>query len=322
MSLPHFALFMVFCLTNGLNYVVAKIAVDVIPPFFMLSLRFTLLLLLLIPFLKWKGWPHARQLMLVALVTGVLNFGIGHVGIKLANASVAAMVSQLNLPLAVILSVVWLHEPVGWRRWSGVFLTFAGVMTIGFDPALIDYKVGVLLMVCTAFFNAIGQILLRKLRGIGVLEMQAWTAAVAVPLLVMGSLTFESGQIEAVKAHPWLLLGVIVYSAIFVSLIGHGLRFYIIQRYDVAVVSTFTVFAPILGVVFGILLLNEPITLQIVFGFVLVISGVLIISRRQAKMAPEAASVAARDGPLSVSETNLAEPPGAAGASKPRMQDD
>lgn len=288
MSPPHFALFMVYCLTNGLNYVVAKIGVTALPPFFLLSLRFSLLLLLVLPFFRWKGWKHARLILPAAFVTGGLNFALGFTGVKLANASVAAMISQLNLPLAVVLSVIVLHEQVGWRRWLGVVLTFAGAVTIGFDPAVLDFKVGVLFLLGAALLNAVGQILLRRLRNVGVLEMQAWTGFVAVPMMVGLTLGFESGQIEALRAAPWLVFGIVVYSAVFVSLIGHGLRFFIIQRYDVAVVSSFNVIAPTIGVLAGIALLNEPISLQVIGGFVLVLAGVLIISRRQAIKAKEA----------------------------------
>lgn len=287
MSLPHFALLMLFCVTAGLNFVIAKIAVTEIPPVFLVAVRYAVLVMVLFPLLRWRGWPHFWRMVPAGLLTGGLVLAVAFTGTKLSSGSVAAVVVQLEMPMTVLLSIVWLKESVGWRRWLGVALTFGGVMMLGFDPAIIDYAVGVSLVALGAMFGAVGQILLRRLKDVEPLEMQAWTGAVSVPVLIIGTLIFEEGQVQSAIDAPWLLAGTVAYMVFAMSIIGHGIRFYIIQRNDIAVVSTVSAFAPTMGVVFSIVLLKEPATWQIVAGCLTVLSGVLIIAWRQAKKVEE-----------------------------------
>ncbi len=48
---------------------------------------------------------------------------------------------------------------------------------------------------------------------------------------------------------------------------------------------------PVWGVVFGIVLLNEPITARLILGSVISLSGVFVIAVRQNKTLPDAAIV-------------------------------
>ncbi len=52
-------------------------------------------------------------------------------------------------------------------------------------------------------------------------------------------------------------------------------------RYDVALVTSLLLLSPVLGVVFGVWLLHEPMTMAILIGSALTLSGVFIIALRQ-----------------------------------------
>jgi transporter family protein len=64
-------------------------------------------------------------LVLSGLATGISWLAYFR-ALQLAPASRVAPIDKLSLPLTIVLAVMWLGEPVGWRVAAGV-----GLMTIG-----------------------------------------------------------------------------------------------------------------------------------------------------------------------------------------------
>jgi transporter family protein len=64
-------------------------------------------------------------LMLSGLATGVSWLAYFR-ALQLGPASRVAPIDKLSLPLTILLAVIWLGEPIGWRVAAGV-----GLMTIG-----------------------------------------------------------------------------------------------------------------------------------------------------------------------------------------------
>jgi transporter family protein len=64
-------------------------------------------------------------LVLSGLATGVSWLAYFR-ALQLGPASRVAPIDKLSLPLTILLAVIWLGEPIGWRVAAGV-----GLMTIG-----------------------------------------------------------------------------------------------------------------------------------------------------------------------------------------------
>jgi O-acetylserine/cysteine efflux transporter len=279
MTLQHFLLMVLICTIWGFNFVAAKVGVTELPPLLFTGLRFLLLALILIPFLKPAG-GRMRDVLQIAFFNGPLHFALMFVGVSLTAASVVAVVVQLTVPFATILSIVMLGEIIHWRRWTGIAMTFAGVMIISFDPHVFDSLAGVAFAAAGALAAAIATILMRRLTGVGVFQLQSWTAVVAAPTLLLASLIFETGQLDAIanaEAAGWWAL---LFTAIGASLIGHNVYFWLLQRYEVSLVAPLSLLSPILGVVFGIWLLDEPLTARLVVGATIAFAGVAVLAFR------------------------------------------
>ena len=101
-------------------------------------MRFALLALLLPPLLRiHRGQMGA--IVVAALLSGGLHFGLLFVGLAMAKTvSTVAIAGQLGVPFTTLMSIVFLGEVVRWRRWLGISLAFVGVMVIGLDPQVFD----------------------------------------------------------------------------------------------------------------------------------------------------------------------------------------
>ena len=279
MQPQHLAFMLLICTIWGFNFVAAKVGVGEIPPLLFAGLRFAILLAVLIPFLK-PAPGRMRDIFLITLFNGAIHFGLMFVGVKLTAASVMAVIVQLNVPFATILSILMLGEVVRWRRWAGIAMTFFGVMIVSFDPHVLDSLTGVVFGAAAAMSGAIAAIFMRKLSGVGVFQLQAWTSAVTAPLLLLASLVFETGQLAAIESASWLAWAALLFTAFGASLVGHNGYYYLLQRYEVSLIAPLSLLSPILGVVFGIWVLGEPMTPRIIMGATVAFVGVGILAIR------------------------------------------
>jgi O-acetylserine/cysteine efflux transporter len=264
----------------GTNFVVAKIGMAEIPPFLYTGLRFLFLAIVLAPFLKiHKG--NMKPIIRIGILAGGLHFAFFFGGLAISTASVAAIVVQLNAPFAVIMSIIFLKEQVGWRRWTGIGLSVGGVAMIGFDPEVFNYVNGILLMALSALMDGVASIFMRQLKDVGVFELQNWTAVLSVPILLVFTLLFENDQIATLQNASWIAWSTVAYTAIFASLVGHGGIYYLYQRYEVSLVSPLLLAAPLIGIISGVLFLDEALTVRIIIGGLAVLIGVGVIVIRQ-----------------------------------------
>lgn len=268
---------LLICTIWGFNFVAAKVGVQGMPPLLFTGLRFLILLVVMLPFLKVAA-GRMGLVVLVALFNGAIHFGLMFTGVALAPASVVAVVAQLHVPFATLLSVLLLGEVVRLRRWAGIALTFGGVTLVSFDPHVFEARAGVLFSAAAALSGAIAAICMRRLSGVGAFQLQAWTALITAPLLLGASLLLENGQVAIVRDADALTWGALLFTTIGASLIGHNAYYYLLQRYEVSVVTPLSLLSPLLGVVFGIALLGEPLSLRIGAGALVALLGVGVLA--------------------------------------------
>ena len=276
----HLAFMMLINLIWGFALVAAKVSLGHFPPMMFTALRFALIVVVLFPFLRLHE-GRMKQVMIIALCAGPLGFGFFFAGVALSNPSVVAVVGQLGVPFATIMSVVFLKEQVHWRRWLGISLSFAGVMVISFDPTVFRFIIGILCIVASALVGSVSTIFQRQIKRVGVFELQAWIAAVAAPVMALGSLVFEHGQLELLTSATMLQWSGVFYTAFASSLIGHAGIYYLLQRYEVTQTAPLTLLSPIFTVIFSVALLGDVMTTRMIVGMSIALSGVLIVSLRQ-----------------------------------------
>jgi O-acetylserine/cysteine efflux transporter len=271
----------IVCLVWGFTFVAGKAGVEEMPPMLFTALRYALLSLLLFPFLQIVP-GKMPQVMFITITMGSMHFSLFYGGMSLAdNVSAVAVAVQLGVPISTIMSIFFLNEQVGWRRWAGIAMSFGGVMVISLDPAIVDERLGLLMVIGAAFIGSAGTIVMKQIQDTGVYQMQAWIAMMSWPPLFAVSLVFENNHVEVLQTASWMAWGGVVYTAIGASLIGHAGMYYLLQRYDVSVTSPLTLMAPVFGIIFGVLFWGDTLGVRFWVGGALTLFGVLIIGLRK-----------------------------------------
>lgn len=265
------------------NIVAVKEAVVAAGPLVAVLLRYVIATLVCLPFVRWlPGRMHL--ILLTGFIAGALFMTLGALSFALAdNLSALSVAGQLGVPFSLILAVIFMGERIRLPRTIAIGLSFIGVVVMGFDPAIADERIGILLTVAAALCWATGNLLFRKLAGVSVLNIHGWLGLVSVPIMLAGALLVEPQRLAAVPNLEWETWGWIAYSAILSSLVGHGGMTWLFQRYPVATVSPLTLPTPLLSVGVAIMVYNTPITTQMLVGGALTLAGVAIITLRTAQ---------------------------------------
>lgn len=284
MSLPHMGLAVLVMLLWGVNFVVAKLGLQELPPLLMLSVRFLLVGLLLIPF---APFPRGKMVQIgwLSFVLGTLHFGLMFNGILGVDAGVAAVAIQLQVPFAAVLAVIFFKDKLGWRRLVGMAFAFVGIAMLAGEPRMHSSLISLGLVIAASFVWAISNIQVKFIKSIHPLALLAWSSLFSAPQLFALSLVTEDHHLTALAEAGWRGWGAIAYMMICVSVIGYGIWYYLVPRYDVNQTMPFTLLVPMIGVASGTLLLDERMTLLMLTGSALTLVGVAVIILRRPRTA-------------------------------------
>ena len=164
---------------------------------------------------------------------------------------------------------------------GGILAAFFGVMVISFDPAVVNERLRLLLVVGAAFIGSLGTIVMKQLTHT-VYQMQAWIADMSWPPLVAVSLVFEQNHVALLANAGLYGWGGVIYTALGAGLIGRTGMYYLLQRYDVSVTAPLTLMA-VFGIIFGVLFWGDSLGLRFWIGGSLTLLGVLIIDAGNGK---------------------------------------
>lgn len=281
MPIRDLSLVLLICLAWAGNFLTSKLALQEFPPLLFTALRLILLAALLAAFLRPppKGqWP---RLIAVALCNAVLHFGLSFWSLKLSTTLASpAILMQSYVPMATLLAWWLLGERFQWRTGLAITLSFAGVLVLGFDPSVLHNPAALGLMLVSAFFIALGSVLMRDLRGFDLVNQQGWTSIIGIAPLLLWSAASEHDLVASIRHASWVAWFGVGYAAIVASLVGHGLYFRLMQRHPVAQVTPYLLIAPLIATILGIVFLHDRVGPRLWLGGAMVLGGVLVIGLR------------------------------------------
>ena len=100
----------------------------------------------------------------------------------------------------------------------------------------------------------------------------------SIPILLIVSILLEPEWIH--KVDPYIV-GSLFYQSVIIAFITYFVWFKLIHKYSVSRLSAFTFFTPIFGVLFGILLLHEELTVSLIIGLPMVSMGIFLVNWRR-----------------------------------------
>jgi O-acetylserine/cysteine efflux transporter len=164
-----------------------------------------------------------------------------------------------------------------------------GVALIAGEPRLNGQYLALSLVITACFIWSIANVMIKRLEDIDGITLNAWIAVFATPMLFIASAVMEDGQYEAVRQANFWAYFAVVYQAVAVVVIGYGCWYWLMRRYQMNQIMSFTLLVPLFGVLSGVIFLGETLTVSLIAGGLMTIAGVgIIILRRPKITAPQA----------------------------------
>ena len=282
MRVRDFLLLFAVCLVWAFNNVLSKIIVTdwAIPPLFYVTLRFSVVAILMLPWLLPMPRP-AWRIVAIALLLGGGSFALLFTGLRTTSPSAAAIILQLGVPFTVLLSILMLGERIHWRRGLGIALTLAGVVIVSWSPDGVMLSSGLWLVAASAFAGAAGAVLMKQVVGVKPFRFQAWVGLISATVLGLMSFALENGQWTAAGNIGWPFVGAIVFTALIVSIGAHSIYYHLIGRYEANLIAPLTLMTPLGTIALGVLITHDRFDLRMGIGGALALVGVLIVAMRR-----------------------------------------
>jgi drug/metabolite transporter (DMT)-like permease len=227
-------------------------------------------------------------LFVVLSLTGVTFFFIiQYIGIDMAGASIASILVCFLSPILIsILSVRLFSEYLSRRQILGIVIAGIGTLvvitggTMDIRSGNSSFLIGSLFLLLTPLLWAIytlgGKRVLAKYDPFFVV---AHVTILGGLFLLPFSLAENSFyKILSLNLQSW---AAILYLAITCSLVGYSIWFYVINRINASITSSFLFAEPLVTVLFAILFVGETLTPAILTGGLLIFAGVFFVTRKQ-----------------------------------------
>lgn len=266
----------------GSNFIAAKVALDHIPALLLSAVRFGMVAVLLLPWLGKASRTWVRPLYGISLSMGVLHFGLVYTGLGMGvSVAATAIATQLGVPFSCLLAAWLLNDPLGPRRIFGLVVAFAGVVVLAGAPDVLEEPAGFSLVVLGALCWGYSNLQMKRLGDVPIFPMLALLSLLCAPQFFLLSWVFEGNPFPALARggiDAYLAIG---YTAVFSTIVAYGLWYWLLKHYPMAVVTPFTLLAPVFAVGFSVTMLGESLSWTHAVGGLLTLVGVGVIVVRR-----------------------------------------
>ena len=269
-----------FMMVGGLSMVLMQASVkllsDALHPFVITLFRALLVFIIILPILLWNGLSTVKT---SSVKLQVIRGGVGGVcmlcmftGFSLVSLPEATSLLFTVPIFATILSVMFLSERVGIKRWAAIFLGFAGILVITRPD--ISLNLGHLLLLSAAILWSISIVIAKKLTEKDtIISITFWQAMGCVPLALVASLfVWETPTLTQLL----YLLGIAGLGTL-----GHALVYASLKLGKVSFLLPLDYIRIIWSTLLGFLLFGSLPTLYLYAGTFLIISATAFISYRE-----------------------------------------
>ncbi len=296
----HLAIaFIVLYFVWGSTYLGMSIAAKSMPPLLMSSIRFIIAGSFFFAVLRLLGTPSpSKQQWKSALISGLLLFLGGNGLISIALLVVPSGITALLVTITPVwmTAIPWLAGRTERPRLIvvlGIILGFSGVAILIGTPSSFTHSAELyyylVIVILATILWALGSLAAKAMP----LPPSPWMSSAAQMLcggIGLGLAGFATGEkfiVSEVSVRSWYAL---IYLTAIGSIAGFGAYVFLLKNTTMARVSTYAFVNPIVAVILGYFIADEPITSHtVVAGAFIIIAVILILRKAPAQIVKQSA---------------------------------
>jgi len=288
------SLLLACCLFWGFQQILIKTTVGEVPPLWQAALRFagaTVLLAL------WCGWRGVRLFerdgtLPAGLLAGALfagEFTCIYLGLRDTAASrLTVFLYTAPFVVALLLPRIVPSEKLRPAQWLGLSIAFAAValaFSEGFNGQSTARQLrGDALALAAGLLWGLTTLVIRGSKMATVSAEKTLFYQVAVTAAVAPLLSLALGERWSLQysGDAWVSIGLQTVIGAFASYLAW---MWMLRHYPATQLSSFTFLAPLFALLFGVALLDEKLTVQLVIALAAVAAGIVLVNRARPRLA-------------------------------------
>lgn len=273
----------------GANFTVIKLGLGGIPSTLLVAIRYILVMVPAIFFVK-KPKIHFKYILAYGFTVGVGQFACLFYAIEIGMpAGLASIILQIQAFITPLLSWMFLKERLNFRQIIGFAISCAGLFIIALASingslSSIPLSAFVLLIAAPIFWSASNVISRIATNGakeldeeIDTMGLVVWSSIVPpIPMIAISLLLYSPGELIESLTN---LNGISIFSALYLAfgatLFGYGGWNYLISKYPLSKISPLSLLVPISGLLVARIVLSEELSNMQWLGTLVILAGLL-----------------------------------------------
>ena len=282
-------LFVGLAVAWGSAFTAIKAGLEFFPPVLFAAFRYDLAGVLMLGYAAYvtNRWiPRSRNEWVLVGISGTLMIAAYHVFLFTGEQGTTSAAAAIIVSLSPILTTGFARALLPDERLTfvgivGLLVGFAGVVILSNpdpDNLLAARTVSMFLIFVAAATFALGSVLTRRVDAeLPVETMEAWSMLIGAVLMHGASIAIA----ESVSDVQWTgeAILALLYLVVVASALGFLIYFDLLNRLGPIEINLVSYAAPVVAAVTGLLFLSETPTVYTVVGFVLILSGFVLLKR-------------------------------------------
>ena len=287
MKLRDWVTFWTLGLIWGSSFLWIKIALDNVGPFTLVAWRLLIGVagLALVVLFRRPTFPRGRRIYGLLALLGVTNTALPFLLISWGEQSIDSAVASILNGTVPLFAMVFAHfalqdDRMTRARVAGLILGFLGVIVL-MSGDLVPGEVrtgglGQLAILVASILYAFSTVFARKnLHGLSPVVQSFVPLVVADLFIWTGAVAIEAPVLAPTSGLTWFAL---VWLGLLGSCVAYLLLFTLLHRVGPTRTTMVTYVFPVVGLVLGIVFLQEPVTPSLLIGAAMVVAGILAVN--------------------------------------------
>ena len=261
----------------GFGFVIAKPAMDQLPPILLNGLRWSLSGIIMCWFFPFPK-KLIKELLIISFLGSTFQYSLTFSGLNIVDAASATLLIQCEIPFGIIIAFFILKEKPSLKNLLGLLIAFIGIIFLTGSPDLQDKLFGVFLLLSGGFLWAFAQVMAKPVsEKIGGLALTAWIGVFAGPSSIILSYLIEGNTYQYIINADFKVWMIVIYLGLAMNCLGYSIWYYVLSKHPVNYVMPVMLLFPVTALITAIFVLGETPSTYAYIGGVIIITGVAII---------------------------------------------
>lgn len=286
------SLYTVFlCILFGANAVAIKISLVGLGTFTTAGIRFSTAAVVILLWALVTGKPirinaHQLRQMLILGVVFYVQLSLFYIGLSKTTASHGTLIANF-LPFIILIFAHFFieEEQFSLRKLVGLMLGFTGMLFLFGDKVYLDESIlygDIVVLLAVLIWGGNAIYTKRIIKDYHYSQATLYPVAISGPLFLISALFWDQ---ETVRFIDSSIIIAMVYQTFVTASFGLISWVMLIKAYGATTLHSYIFIMPLAGVFLGIVMLGEPLTVNLVGAIVMVTVGLIIANRPKRKLA-------------------------------------